>query len=334
MSSRLGLPPPPEGAVGWPWTEETPDFAALELEGRPLPTVTVVTPSFNQGKFLEATIRSVLLQGYPNLEYFVLDGGSTDDSVAILEKYSRWITDWRSGPDGGQSEAINRGLRMGSGKFACWLNSDDMLHPGALMEHARDAGFDERYLQVGDCVYVDSEGHPLRRQRGGVASLEDLLRVGDIWRAGGHIVQPEVMFPREAVLSLGGLDTGNHYTMDFELWGRLLMEGIQIRYTEIAFGMFRQHPEQKTASRMRQTKALVHTACRLLDQAPNFSEELRQELRSDLDRYLESYIQRKRMRGRAEQMRRWGVPAPLVEGVRGILARLQGRGGDALRGDG
>ena len=96
-------------------------------DGQSWPRITVVTPSFNQGQFLEATIRSILLQGYPDLEYFVLDGGSTHGSVEIIKKYAPWLSHWVSEPDGGQSAAIDRGLRRGSGLFATWINSDDML---------------------------------------------------------------------------------------------------------------------------------------------------------------------------------------------------------------
>ena len=98
-----------------------------------------MTPSFNQGRFLEETIRSILLQGYPNLEYFVLDGGSSDQSVEIIEKYAPWIDFWVSERDRGQSAAINRGLRMGSGSYATWINSDDMLCKDAFHRALRDA---------------------------------------------------------------------------------------------------------------------------------------------------------------------------------------------------
>ena len=106
------LPSPPPGKTGWPWTEESRRLSSQTPDGRPWPRISVVTPSFNQGKFIEETIRSVLLQGYPNLEYFVFDGGSTDNSVEIIKKYSPWLTYWVSERDNGQSDAINRGLKM------------------------------------------------------------------------------------------------------------------------------------------------------------------------------------------------------------------------------
>src|SRR5687768_1599060 len=114
------LPPPPPDKQGWPWTEESQRLPDPVRPGTPWPRLTVITPSFNQGHFLEATIRSVLLQGYPDLEYMVLDAASTDNSVDILKKYAPWLSYWVSKPDGGQSAAINRGLKMGSGLLASW----------------------------------------------------------------------------------------------------------------------------------------------------------------------------------------------------------------------
>src|SRR5262245_45129905 len=128
------LPPPPRGCTGWPWTEESTGLADCAADATPWPRITIITPSFNQRLFVEATIRSVLLQGYDNLEYLVLDGGSTDGSVDIIRKYARWVDYWVSEPDGGQSAAINRGLKMGSGVFATWINSDDMLCKNAIID--------------------------------------------------------------------------------------------------------------------------------------------------------------------------------------------------------
>src|SRR5262245_47037233 len=130
------LPAPSPGKTGWPWTEESERLPDQMPDGCPWPLISVVTPSLNQGKFIEETIRSVLLQGYPELEYIIIDGGSNDGSVEIIKKYSPWITYWVSEPDGGQSEAINRGLKRASGEFASWINSDDLLCKNALRSHA------------------------------------------------------------------------------------------------------------------------------------------------------------------------------------------------------
>src|SRR5262245_42483223 len=115
--SLAELPPAPPAKKGWPWTEESSPFAQDMRDQHVWPRITVITPSFNQGRFIEETIRSVLLQGYPDLEYLVLDGGSTDNSVDIIKEYSPWISYWVSKPDAGQSDAINRGLHRASGLF-------------------------------------------------------------------------------------------------------------------------------------------------------------------------------------------------------------------------
>src|SRR5262245_38077091 len=103
------LPPPPAGRIGWPWTMESPQLPDTMSDGRPWPRISIVTPSYNQGEFIEETIRSVLLQGYPNLEYIVMDGGSKDETLSILQKYEHAINYWTSAPDKGQAEAINKG---------------------------------------------------------------------------------------------------------------------------------------------------------------------------------------------------------------------------------
>src|SRR5262245_35427784 len=154
------LPPPPAGRIGWPWTEASAPLAEAMPDGSPWPRVTVVTPSFNQARFVEATLRSILLQGYPNLELLVMDGGSKDGSVEIIKKYEPWLTHWVSEPDGGQSAAINRGLRRGSGAFATWINSDDMLERNALTNHASRIGFDTGKVYVGDCLYINEHDAP------------------------------------------------------------------------------------------------------------------------------------------------------------------------------
>jgi glycosyltransferase involved in cell wall biosynthesis len=117
------LPAAPDAKTGWPWTEET---SPSMYQHRPeWPRITIVTPSYNQGLYIEETIRSVLLQNYPNLEYIIMDGGSTDDTKEILKKYTPWISYWQSEKDEGQGQAINMGFSIASGKYFSWVNSDD-----------------------------------------------------------------------------------------------------------------------------------------------------------------------------------------------------------------
>jgi glycosyltransferase involved in cell wall biosynthesis len=287
--------------------------------GRPWPRVTVVTPSFNQADFLEATIRSVLLQGYPDLEYLVLDGGSTDGSVAIIEKYAPWLAEWFSGPDGGQSAAINRGLERGTGVFATWINSDDMLCRDALVTHAARVGFQPDVVYAGLCLHVDGADRLLRTHRGRIHSLEDLLRIKTVWRARGqrgHLVQPEVLFPRQVALNVGGLNPDNHRTMDYELWGRLLLAGVRIEYTDVPFGIFRLHEAQKTHDGWRQTQSLLSTAARLLALADELPEPTRREIQAELEAYEQECWEH------TGRLARLPLPRPLVTRLRSLGATL------------
>ena len=124
------LPAQPNGRDGWPWRVET--RLPSRSDACVWPKISIVMPSFNQGRFIEEAIRSILLQNYPNLEFIIADGGSTDDSIQIIEKYKPWISSWSSAPDGGQVNALNNAFPKTTGAILGWLNSDDVLTPGAL----------------------------------------------------------------------------------------------------------------------------------------------------------------------------------------------------------
>ena len=130
------LPAPPQNRSNWPWTVEPPMLPENMPDGKNWPRISIVTPSYNQAEFLEQTIRSVLLQGYPNLEYVVIDGGSQDDSVEIIERYQGFLSGCVSEKDRGQSHAINKGWSMLTGDIIAYLNSDDFYYPGALVNIA------------------------------------------------------------------------------------------------------------------------------------------------------------------------------------------------------
>lgn len=314
------LPEPPPGRMGWPWTEASQSLPASMPDGREWPRITIVTPSFNQSRFIEETMRSVLLQGYPNLEYFVMDGGSTDGSVEIIKKYETWIDYWTSGPDGGQSAAINRGLTMGTGEFAAWVNSDDLLCQSALALHAAQVGFQSNVVYVGRCGYINEEGGLLRFHRSRIRTLEDLLRVPEVWRRGGNIVQPEVLFPRALALEVGALDVDDHYSMDYELWGKLLIGGARLQHTDIAFGMLRRYRGQKSSDGLRTTEAMIGAALRLLKRAEDIPLGTRSSIEADLRAYLAAYPDHHwRNTGR---LARWGLPRPVVAGLRKISKSL------------
>lgn len=236
------LPPPPPGRNGWPWTGETPAPPPGRSDGRPWPRVSIVTPSYNQGRFLEETIRSVLLQGYPNLEYIIIDGGSTDQSIDIIQKYEPWLTYWVSEIDKGQSHAINKGFGRSTGLIIGWLNSDDVLLPAALATVAVAVPDPKEPLLIaGTAEYRDVSG---TRIIGAITrvprTFADLFSHFDTYFA-----QPSVFFTRQALESAGLLREDLHYAMDFELWLRMARHA-RIMLVEQHLSWFRQHKDAKT----------------------------------------------------------------------------------------
>jgi glycosyltransferase involved in cell wall biosynthesis len=180
-----------------------------------LPLVSIVTPSFNQAAYLEVAIQSVLAQSYPNLEYMVIDGGSTDGSLAIIPKYRDRLAWWVSEADSGQAEAINKGLARAQGTIVAWLNSDDLYLPGALEQAARIFEDNPRLgLIFGDALSIDADGKPFNLQRFGDWGLTELMQFR-------IICQPTVFMRREALDEAGLLDPSYHFLLDHQLWLRI-----------------------------------------------------------------------------------------------------------------
>lgn len=234
------LPPPPAGKTGWPWTEETPRLRASPPTGSAWPRVSIVTPSYNQGPFLEETIRSVLLQGYPDLEYVIIDGGSTDQSVQIIRRYEPWLAYWVSERDKGQSDAINRGLARASGEVLGWLNSDDVYARGALQVIGQSlAQAPECALLYGNGWYIDAASQPLERCRWVRSFDPDLLLTFNF------ILQPAAFWRRSLWEQTGGLDIANHWAMDWE-WLIRATALSRPHYLPIDLAYWRIRPEIKT----------------------------------------------------------------------------------------
>ena len=197
---------------------------ASELQARPIiskretrwPKITVVTPSLNQGVFLERTIQSVLNQDYPNCEYFIFDAGSTDESIDILKKYDQELTYWTSEPDSGQSDAISKGWSMATGDILAWLNSDDFYYAKAL-EEAGQIFQDNPHLMMlcGTVALVDEKEKLIRLKEPPRLAPEMLLRWLNL------PAQPGVFIRREVFERLGGPRRDLHYVMDWELWLRV-----------------------------------------------------------------------------------------------------------------
>jgi len=183
------------------------------------PLVSIITPSYNQGKFLEETIQSVLGQDYPDLEYIIIDGGSTDRSVEIIRKYSSRLGWWVSEPDQGQTDAINKGFTKASGKILAWLNSDDTYLPGAISEAvAYLQAHPEAGMVYGDANLIDEKGQVIGKFP---ARQTDYRRLR---RGYVHIPQQASFFRARLWKKVGPLDPSFYFAMDYDLWVRLARE--------------------------------------------------------------------------------------------------------------
>lgn len=236
------LPPPPAGKTGWPWTEES---LAAPDDGGVWPRVSIITPSFKQGQFIEETIRSVLLQGYPDLEYFVIDGGSNDGTVEVLRKYERWLTGWTSERDRGQSHAINKGLARVTGSIWNWINSDDLLMPDALRAVAAAHGERPRALIVGDVLDFWTGTDKRRLVRQGEIELRKFV---EFWNREANWHQPGIFFPTYLRDEVGLLDESLRYLFDYDLLCRATAVAPATHYLHQTVSSFRLHDDSKTVS--------------------------------------------------------------------------------------
>lgn len=226
----------------WPWTKEHHQSSDSVPVDKPWPRISIITPSYNQVHFLEKTIRSVLLQNYPNVEYIIIDGGSSDGSVKIIKKYESLLHYWVSEEDRGQSHAINKGLSLATGNILHWLNADDYLAENALHllaclygEHPNAAAW------VGGCQLIDTEENELR------VVLPRKLERDHIanWGRDGWFYQPSCFFSQKAWQSAGPLDENLHFAMDFDLWLKLSKFGKFVSTSEI-ISYATIHPQAKT----------------------------------------------------------------------------------------
>lgn len=243
----------------WPWSPASFSAARTDRVVSNLPKISIITPSFNQGQFIEETIRSVLLQAYLNIEYIIIDGGSTDNTVEIIKKYEPWLAYWVSESDRGQSHAINKGIDKATGDWIAWLNADDIYLPDAFSKVA------ELILQsakpvswiVGTTIFTDLELREIGRFEPSLytAPGRDMNYEPMGWidfvctkRAGIALPQPSSFWLRSAVLQAGGIDESLRYALDHELYGRLAYQGFHPFLFKEPLACFRTHPEQKTAN--------------------------------------------------------------------------------------
>lgn len=219
-----------------------------------IPKISIVTPSFNQAKFLEQTILSIINQDYPDLEYIIIDGGSTDGSVEIIRKYEEYLTYWVSEKDNGQANAINKGFAMCTGDVLNWINSDDRLKPGALKSVAEivrahpDAG-----AWVGSCKLVDEKGVLLRTNKPRGLTRDKMAG----WGNTGHFFQPSCFIARKAWDKYGPLDESLYCCFDLDLYLKIAKDykfhGVNKVWSEATI-----HREAKTSARIPLLRAERH----------------------------------------------------------------------------
>lgn len=236
------LPPPPPGKTGWPWTEETLPLPPCLPNGEPWPLVSVITPSYNQGEFIEETIRSLLLQGYPNLEYIIIDGGSEDKSVEIIEKYSPWLFYWVSEPDRGQTHAVNKGFDRSSGEVLAWLNSDDTYEKNALQKvvglFSTKSAIDVVY---GNVKIIDEVGEKITELRSVPFDYQAFLHETV------HIASQSAVFWRKKLFfEVGMLSEEYGFAMDRELLVKFARKNAKFQFLHEVLGTYRCHSSSKT----------------------------------------------------------------------------------------
>lgn len=256
------------------------------------PKISVVIPSYNQGVYIEETILSVIGQSYPNLEIIVMDGGSTDNTVEVLERYSKVLSSWHSRRDKGQADAINQGMRRSTGDILCWLNSDDLYLPGTLLDVGKrfQGTVDQCHLIYGAALTMDQSGE---RVRGGAVTGEpfdlDRLTYSD------YVVQPSSFWTRKLWESTGELNIKYEYVLDWE-WFIRASKVSKFEYIPRFYSVFRFHPLHKTSNggetRRREIRDIVK----------EFSSKYWVELYEDVVRHYNLIIRTRRL------LNRWKIP--------------------------
>jgi Glycosyl transferase family 2 len=210
-----------------------------------LPKMTIVIPTFNQGRFIGETLQSIIEQQYPNLELIVVDGGSTDNTLSVIKQYEAHLSWWISEPDTGQTAAINKGFMRSTGEIMAWINSDDLVAPGALHRVADYfVKHPETQVVYGDRILINEEGLEIGRwilPRHSNRALK--------WA--DFIPQETLYWTRKAWDHIGGrLDETFRFAMDWDFLLRLSAQQINIQHLPVFLGLFRVHPQQKTSSQM------------------------------------------------------------------------------------
>jgi glycosyltransferase involved in cell wall biosynthesis len=241
MPTLAELPVPPRDKTGWPWTEET-RFQVQGQSSNRLPRISVVTPSYNQVTFLEETIRSVLLQGYPDMEYIILDGGSTDGSVDIIRGYEKHLAYWACEKDKGASDAIRKGFSHATGTILAYLNSDDLYLPGslkAIAETMTDPAVDVVY---GNMYWIDTDGKVMGEQR-----QTPFMPMGYLY-GGSTLQQPATFWKKDLYVRCGEMNPSYRFAFDTDLFVRFALAGARFRHVNQFVASFRIHPASKSSN--------------------------------------------------------------------------------------
>lgn len=219
--------------TGWPWNVQTPP--SRYNKNIKWPKITIVTPSFNQGKYIEETIRAVLLQNYPNLEYILIDGGSTDETKEIIAKYSSWLSFSESVKDRGQGHAINKGFSLASGELYGWINSDDFYMEDAFFKLAKAYSNGKPDFLYGDCLVLDEEKRKIFYEKASYVIAKYLF-------SGGILMQHSCFWKAEIHEPI--LEQ-LHCAVDSELWFRLVPKR-KLKHVKFPLGIVRIQPDAKT----------------------------------------------------------------------------------------
>lgn len=217
------------------------------------PRISIITPSYNQAQFLEDTILSVIGQNYPNLEYIIMDGGSTDDSKKIIEKYAGKLHYWVSEKDSGQSNAINRGFAKSTGDILMWVNSDDILMPNVLQKIASKYLQEKKVLYFGNCLHFKNSIDGLSSHGSNVVKKHQTLILSEI----DYIIQPSSFWSREIWEEIGHLSENIHFGFDWE-WFLRVQNKFKIQPISEVISMYRIHEDHKsgTGGKKRQEELL------------------------------------------------------------------------------
>ena len=233
------LPPPPEGKTGWPWTEQTEPLPHKMPDGSEWPRISIVTPSYNQGQFIEETIRSVLLQGYPNLEYIIIDGGSTDNTIEVLKKYQQYIAYWVSEPDRGQSHALNKGFHRVTGQLIGWQNSDDYYDSGTFSKVLETSLISPSVDIIYGCTNnINETGEFIRKYPVSHFDIHEMIPYLNMCN--------QSMFFRKKIFEEGNfIDENFCHAMDLEFLIRLALKNYKFYFDPAILGHYREHENSK-----------------------------------------------------------------------------------------